>query len=269
MRPVRMKHQATPRGSPSESDPAPTIDSEDVSEAEVPVEGAPVEAPALPSEFQDWNADCAGDEDCDTGFCAMQPGAPAGFCTRLGCAGRVETMCPADYTCFDLATMLNDPAMPNFCDPPAAAESGPGGPPPGILSGSDEVTPESAEQADAETADADVVDGAAEVDVVDGAAEVDDGKEVKETEEVTEVSVEVPEEELAVGPAPASDFKDWGVTCAGDDDCDTGFCAKMPTAAEGSCSRDDCLQSPTTMCPSTSFCLDMTSTVGFPFSYCM
>lgn len=62
---------------------------------------------------------CTADTDCTApvNYCAKMPGASSGFCTQQGCKADA-TICPASWTCFDLAA-VGVPNGPNFCQKPA------------------------------------------------------------------------------------------------------------------------------------------------------
>jgi hypothetical protein len=67
-----------------------------------------------PSDFEDacsTSADCR----CDVNYCAVQPGATEGICTRTGCA-EDPSVCPASFNCLDLSVF--DSSLPSFCTPP-------------------------------------------------------------------------------------------------------------------------------------------------------
>jgi len=50
------------------------------------------------------NTDCTG----TTTYCAIQPGAPTGYCTAIGC-DKTPSLCPTGYTCIQMFT------SPYFC----------------------------------------------------------------------------------------------------------------------------------------------------------
>jgi len=62
---------------------------------------------------------CSADSDCTApvGYCAKMPGAATGFCTQQGCKADAS-ICPATWTCFDLAA-VGVPNGPNFCQKPS------------------------------------------------------------------------------------------------------------------------------------------------------
>lgn len=77
-------------------------------------EGGEVSSCSSPSAFGDTcaeNADCH----CDVDFCALQPGAASGVCTRSGCV-EDPSICPAGWSCLDLKAF--DPDLPSICVPP-------------------------------------------------------------------------------------------------------------------------------------------------------
>jgi hypothetical protein len=53
-----------------------------------------------------------GDCGCPAPICAVQPGAESGFCTQIHC-DEDPTLCPADWSCFDLSAI--DPSYPSTC----------------------------------------------------------------------------------------------------------------------------------------------------------
>ncbi|MEJ7603445.1 MAG: hypothetical protein WKG01_36500 [Kofleriaceae bacterium] len=57
------------------------------------------------------NANCAA----PAGFCAIQPPAPTGYCTGVGCL-EDPTVCPAEWSCFDLSVF--QPGLPAICTQP-------------------------------------------------------------------------------------------------------------------------------------------------------
>lgn len=57
------------------------------------------------------NADCH----CEVDFCAVNPGASAGVCTRTGCL-EDPSICPGAWKCLDLAVFSSD--LPAICVPP-------------------------------------------------------------------------------------------------------------------------------------------------------
>jgi len=63
---------------------------------------------------------CAADTDCTApvGYCAKMPGATSGYCTQQSCITD-PTICPANWTCFDLAA-LGVANGPNFCSKPSS-----------------------------------------------------------------------------------------------------------------------------------------------------
>ena len=54
--------------------------------------------------FEHFGDVCTVTENCTApaGFCAIQPGAPTGFCTATGCL-EDPTVCPAHWGCYDLS----------------------------------------------------------------------------------------------------------------------------------------------------------------------
>ncbi len=72
----------------------------------------PVDCQA-PSEFGDECAD-SSECQCDVDYCAVQPGATSGICTKTGCA-EDPSICPADWQCLDLSVF--DPTLPSICTP--------------------------------------------------------------------------------------------------------------------------------------------------------
>lgn len=59
---------------------------------------------------------CSDDSEClcATDYCAMEPGAATGSCTRSGCLDD-PSVCPMDYECVDLSA--SDPSLPSICVP--------------------------------------------------------------------------------------------------------------------------------------------------------
>jgi hypothetical protein len=53
---------------------------------------------------------------CATDYCAIQPGADTGSCTRSGCV-EDPSVCPSDFECVDLSAL--DPSLPSICVPPS------------------------------------------------------------------------------------------------------------------------------------------------------
>ncbi len=68
-----------------------------------------------PSSFGDA---CARSQDCrcEVDYCALQPGATEGVCTRTGCV-EDPSICPASWQCLDLSAF--DASLPAICVPPA------------------------------------------------------------------------------------------------------------------------------------------------------
>jgi hypothetical protein len=66
-----------------------------------------------PSAFGDT---CASSDDCrcDVSYCAIQPTAAEGICTRTGCV-EDPGICPPTFTCFDLSVF--DSSLPSICAP--------------------------------------------------------------------------------------------------------------------------------------------------------
>jgi hypothetical protein len=67
-----------------------------------------------PSAFEDpcmTSADCR----CEVNYCALQPGASEGICTRTGCV-EDPSVCPSNLICFDLSVF--DSSLPSICVPP-------------------------------------------------------------------------------------------------------------------------------------------------------
>ncbi len=56
--------------------------------------------------------ECGGDAD----YCAIEPGKPAGICTRTGCK-EDPSVCPEGWDCTDLSVFL--PSLPSICVPGA------------------------------------------------------------------------------------------------------------------------------------------------------
>ncbi|HOU92050.1 MAG TPA: hypothetical protein PLU22_13455 [Polyangiaceae bacterium] len=56
------------------------------------------------------HSDCG----CDATYCAVQPGATEGMCTRTGCV-EDPSLCPEGYSCLDLSAF--QPGLPSLCQP--------------------------------------------------------------------------------------------------------------------------------------------------------
>ncbi len=74
--------------------------------------GAPSNEPAT-----GFGMTCSDTSECPspTDWCAIQPSATSGSCTRKGCL-EDTTICPADWGCMDLSVF--SPALPSICTPP-------------------------------------------------------------------------------------------------------------------------------------------------------
>lgn len=56
-------------------------------------------------------SECGGPTD----YCAIRPGEPVGYCTRVGCIEE-PSICPQDWDCLDLSVF--SPELPAICSAP-------------------------------------------------------------------------------------------------------------------------------------------------------
>lgn len=72
---------------------------------------------AVDSAFPHFGDPCTADPDCGAPatYCAKEPGAATGYCTRTGCLTDA-TICPAGWTCLDLGVFA--PGLPAICKKP-------------------------------------------------------------------------------------------------------------------------------------------------------